>query len=310
MTGETERMAQVSGPGSASGLDAWGVVFLAHGSQRGADRSECSCAWVDSGSTRPEWCLQCPSTPQGLQAAAGRLQALLGLQEHQVVLSCLEFIEPFPEQAVRLLEERGFRRVVLLPLLLGSGKHATLELEEVLEDLRAAAPGIELHLAGGLGTDSLLAELVVQRIGGMGASSPRPPGAGRTVGVLLVKAGTKTMYDDCRWLEELGRMVEERLGPGYAVAVAQSHYGDPTMEAAAERLIEERQASSLLYVPYLLFPGLILKRNVLGGMTRLQEQYPGTPMAVTPPLGAEGQVTAVAAQRVRELWDRTQDGGP
>ena len=310
MTGKTEHMDQAGGPGPASNPDAWGVVFLAHGSQRGADRSECSCAWIDSGSIQPEWCLECPSTPRGLQEATGHLQTLLGLQSRQVVLSCLEFIEPFPQQAIKLLEERGFRRVVLVPFLLGNGKHATLEMEEVLEELRAAAPGIQLHLAEGLGVDPLLADLVVQRVREMGSSSLLQPGAGRIAGVLLVKAGTKTIYDDCRWLEELGRQVEDRLGPEYAVAVAQSHYGDPTMEAAAEHLVKERHASSILYVPYLFFPGLILKRNVLGGMTRLQETYPGLPMAVTPPLGADGRVAAVAAQRVRELWDRTQDGGP
>ena len=52
--------------------------------------------------------------------------------------------------------------------------------------------------------------------------SPFYPTEGRTAGVLLVKAGTKTIYDDCRWMVELGMLVEERLGAGYAVEVAQS----------------------------------------------------------------------------------------
>ena len=46
------------------------------------------------------------------------------------------------------------------------------------------------------------------------------------------------------------------------------------MEAAIERLVDERGALSVTCVPYLLFPGLILKRNVLGELTRLQRKYP------------------------------------
>ena len=223
---------------------------------------------------------------------------ILGLERRQLVLSCLEFIEPFPDQAVDLLKERGFRQVVMVPFLLGNGKHATLEMEEVVEELQAKSPEVRLHLAEGLGSDPLLAELVVQRIQGLGQPTPNVDQAG----VVLVKAGTKTMYDDCVWLEELGQQVEDRLGSRYAVAVAQSHYGDPTMEAATEKLVTQRQVSSLLYVPYLFFPGIILKRNVLGSMSRLQEEYPGIPITVTPPLGADGQAAAVAAERIREFW--------
>ena len=79
------------------------------------------------------------------------------------------------------------------------------------------------------------------------------------------------------------------------------------METAAERLVTGRKVSSMLFVPYIFFPGIILKRNVLGTMTQLQERYPGIPMAVTPPLGAAGQAAAVAAQRVQELWTQSSD---
>ena len=118
----------------------------------------------------------------------------------------------------------------------------------------------------------------------------------------MVKAGTKTEYDDCLWLEELGQMVESELAPGFAVAVAQAHYGDPTMESAAEHLIKVREASRLIAMPYLFFPGMILKRNVLGEMDRLHESYPDIPMGITPPLGMDDRVIKVAEMRVREVW--------
>ncbi len=293
--------------GSPPNNSDWGVVLIAHGSQRGTDRSECSCAWEKTGTQPPSWCLECPSTPEGLIDAADKLGSILGLAEHQIVLSCLEFIEPFPKQAVSLLKDRGFRRMALVPFLLGSGKHATLEMEEVLQELREDAPDVRMHLANGLGSDPLLAELVVQRVRGLAEKEAFQPGNEHTSGVVLVKAGTKTIYDDCIWLHELGRLVEHRLGAGYAVSVAQSHYGDPTMEEATEILVRQKEVSSLMYVPYLFFPGIILKRNVLGTMHELQKTYPGIPMTVTPPLGADGPAVDVAAERVRQLWIQAQD---
>ena len=299
-----------SAPAARDQQPPWAVVLLCHGSQRGTSPQECSCAWRtgQAGSRdgneneTPGWCRNCPSTPQGLQDAAGRLERELGPESARVVLSCLEFIQPHPEQAVRSLIEQGFRQVVLMPYLLGHGKHATLELDEVLADLKAQSPQAQLYMSQGLGADGRLADLVVERISDLNrpaASEGRPD---RPAGVLLVKAGTKTQYDDCQWMKDLGQMVENRLGTGYAVAVAQSHYGDPTMDDAAASLVETRQVGSITCVPYLFFPGLILQRNVLGGLARLEERYPEIPMAATPPLGVDDRLVSVAADRIREVW--------
>ena len=290
-----------------NGKDHWGVVLLGHGSQRGTSKAECSCAWLQR--QTPQWCQDCPSTPDGLSQAANRLQGMLEIDQSQMVLSCLEFIEPFPSEAVQILDERGFHQVVLAPFLLGNGKHATLEMNEILEEVRGRLPGIQLHLADGLGSDPNLADLVVQRVRELEASTD--PIAGEPVatdapdglrGILLVKAGTKTEYDDCIWLEELGQLVEDRLGANYAVAVAQSHYGDPTMDAAAAKLVQERRVSSIVCVPYLFFPGLILQRNVIGGMEQIKERYPHVAMSATAPLGVDDRIVAITAERVRQVW--------
>jgi sirohydrochlorin ferrochelatase len=196
-----------------------------------------------------------------------------------------------------------------MPYLLGHGKHATLELDEMLDGVRAELLGLQIYLAEGLGADPRLADMVVERVNAVGAygDTPLPQGrASHPIGVLLVKAGTKTQYDDCQWLEELGQMVEARLGTGYAVAIAQSHYGDPTMEAATAHLVQARQASSLVCVPYLFFPGMILRRNILGGLDRLKRQYPHLSVKVAPPLGADDRLVAVAADRIREIWARDE----
>ena len=279
-------------------LGGWGVVLLCHGSQRGASRDECSCAWAADGPRFPAWCLGCPNTPVGLREAGQRLAQSLGGDADQVIVSCLEFLPPHPPEAVSILARAGLKRVVVAPYLLGNGKHATLEMDEVLEDIAAESPGVEIRLAQGLGADARIADLVRDRIAAL------PDGVaqshdGRPVGVLLVKAGTQTRYDDCLWLKELGNWIEDGLGEQYAVSVAQSHYGDPTMAAAAAELIDRRGVGSIICAPYLFFPGLILQRNVLGTMGRLQEAYPDIPMSVAPPLGVDDRLVQVASDRVR-----------
>ena len=236
--------------------------------------------------------------------ASQRLKSALGDSKADVLLSCLEFIEPHPDKAVEVLAERGRSEVVIMPYLLGHGKQATEELEEVLDDAKRQTPQVKLKLTSGFGADSRLADLVVDRVRDLDGTPGLAPLSGHPVGVLVVKAGTKTHYDDCNWLRDLGRMVGEQLGAEYAVDVAQSHYGDPTMELATANLVEGRGVSALVCVPYVFFPGMILKRNVLDGMKEAQSKYPRTPMHVTPSLGVDDRVVAVAAERVREVWNR------
>jgi sirohydrochlorin ferrochelatase len=231
---------------------------------------------------------------------------MLEIDQSQMVLSCLEFLEPFPHEAVKMLNERGYNQVVMAPFLLGNGKHATLEMNEIIEEVREQIPGIRLHLAGGLGLDTNLADLVVQRVRELEgfeehAAVDQGPGPN---GILLVKAGTKTEYDDCIWLKELGQLIEGRLGDNYAVAVAQSHYGDPTMDSAAANLAETRGVSSIMCVPYIFFPGIILQRNVIGGLEEIKARYPHIVMSMTPPLGVDDKIMSITADRVRQVWNQ------
>ena len=287
--------------------DRWGVILLCHGSQRGTSAAECSCAWETNENSNlrlPYWCKNCPSTPKGLKDAVSLLGIELGAANAEVILSCLEFIEPHPDEAVRILTNRGFNKLVIMPYLLGHGKHATLELDEVLEELKNQAPTADIFLSEGFGSDEKLASLVVERIQSLQSSNSYTPTNEHPAGILLVKAGTKTQYDDCSWMVELGQIVENRLGSNYAVSIAQSHYGDPTMDAAAANLVDKRNVGSIMCVPYLFFPGLILQRNVIGGLEKLRNEYPDIPIRVTPPLGVDSRLVSVAADRIREVWSR------
>lgn len=255
------------------------MVLLAHGSQRGSE------------------------TVDGLKEVAHRLQRDLGPDRARVVLACLEFIHPDLIEAVHELVSDGVRSIVVMPYLLGQGRHPTVELEERLGSLGEEVPGVELLCTAPLGSDPRLVEMVVERVAQFGRPPTSQNGQG-PAGVLIVKAGTRAQYDDCAWFYELAQRVEERLGAAYAVAIAQSHYGPPTMEEAAATLVEGHGASSLVCVPYLFFPGMILRRNILGGVERLRERHQGVPMMVTPTLGVDDRLVSMVVDRVRDAWRR------
>jgi sirohydrochlorin ferrochelatase len=212
-----------------------------------------------------------------------------------------------------MLVDQGSRQLVIMsypmPYLLGHGKSATEETAEVLGDLRVNLPQVKLELTEGLGAAPRIADLVVERVHDLDGVAPAPDDRTGDVGVMLVKGRIRTQYEDCHWMQELGRMVEQQLGMGYAVEVALPHYGDPTRSAAAARLVEERQVVAVIFIPYLFFPGLILhlilQGKVMGGIKGIQQKYPDLALHLTPPLGVDVRVVAVAAERVREVWHRT-----
>ena len=74
------------------------------------------------------------------------------------------------------------------------------------------------------------------------------------------------------------------------------------MDAAAAKLVESCNVTSIMCVPYLFFPGIILQRNVIGGMEQITERYPRVTMSVTPPLGVDDRIVAITADRVRQVW--------
>ena len=251
----------------------WGVVLLAHGSQRGND------------------------TIDGLREMVRRLQERLGTSNAKVIMACLEFIEPDLPQAVGGLVSEGCTDITVMPFLLGQGTHTTDDLEEEIARSLEVYPQARIKASDVFGPDPALVEIVLQRVQAQGLSL-NGKSADAPAGIMLVKAGTRSAAEDHLWLYDMGRMLEKRLGSGYAVAVAQSHFGTPTMEEAAVELVEKRKASSITCVPYIFFPGLILTRNIMGGLKTLGQKYPGVGFDVTPTLGVEDGLVELTARRI------------
>ncbi len=255
-----------------------GVVLLAHGSRSGSH------------------------TIDGLREMVRRLQARLDGDSagcrSKVVMACLEFIQPDLPAAVGGLVAQGCGDITVMPFLLGQGTHTTEDLDEEIARSLAAHPQARVRATESFGADPALAEIVVARVMQQTVSLNGKSGGAKPTGVLLVKAGTRSPAETHGWLHTLGGMVEERLGAGYPVAVAQSHFGAPTMDEAARELVERRGAASVICAPYIFFPGLILTRNIMGGLDTLRQRYPHIPFSLTPTLGVDERLVDLTARRI------------
>ena len=95
-----------------------------------------------------EW----PRTPEndpykaGLEQLAERLEPLL--DGTLLVLAYNEFCAPTIEDAVADLAKRGARRITVVPsMLTPGGSHSEIEIPEILDDLRARHPALDIRYA-------------------------------------------------------------------------------------------------------------------------------------------------------------------
>jgi sirohydrochlorin cobaltochelatase len=123
---------------------AQGIVLFAHGSRD------------------PRW-------REPIEAVAQAVQR----QAPQAAVRCayLELAEPDFATAVQELFERGVRRLRVVPMFLGMGKHAREDLPALVAAARAQHPGLDVELLGAVGEASevvnLLADLSLRGLPGV-----------------------------------------------------------------------------------------------------------------------------------------------
>jgi sirohydrochlorin ferrochelatase len=77
----------------------------------------------------------------------------------------MEVCEPSLDQVIDECVAAGARKVIVQPLFLAPGRHATRDIPSMVERARARHPGLVFHLGNVLGADPLLADLVMLRCG-------------------------------------------------------------------------------------------------------------------------------------------------
>jgi len=98
---------------------------------------------------------------EAVAALAGRLDAGIAVR-----CAYLELAAPDLAGAVNQLVGEGVQAVDLLPLFLGVGKHLREDLPRLLDELRAAHPGVSIRLRAAVGempeVTALLARIAVE----------------------------------------------------------------------------------------------------------------------------------------------------
>jgi len=112
-----------------------GVVLFAHGSRD------------------PLW-----SKP--MEAVAARIAA----DRPDLAVQCayLELSEPDLPQVVRDMAAGGVGRITIVPMFLGTGRHAREDLPQLVQELRTEHPTLRLHVQQAIGEDERMTALMAQ----------------------------------------------------------------------------------------------------------------------------------------------------
>lgn len=105
------------------------------------------------GSRDPLWRLP-------METVAARLRA--AQPETGVRCAYLELQAPDLAAATAELVAAGARRVIVVPMFLGRGRHARDDLPALVRDLEAAHPGVTFELRQAVGEDSRVLDLIAK----------------------------------------------------------------------------------------------------------------------------------------------------
>lgn len=93
-----------------------------------------------------------------MEAVAARIAAQN--PDRRVRCAYLELCAPSLPDAVNQLVAEGAASVTVVPMFLGTGKHAREDLPLLMEALRTAHPGVRLHVQAAIGEDPRMTALM------------------------------------------------------------------------------------------------------------------------------------------------------
>lgn len=105
------------------------------------------------GSRDPLWRLPIDSVAQRIRVAQPGIPVLCAF---------LELEQPDIAQAAQELAQKGAGQITIVPMFLGTGRHAREDLPLLVDQVRGAHPEIEFLLQQAVGEDSRLLDLLAQ----------------------------------------------------------------------------------------------------------------------------------------------------
>ncbi|KAL4436131.1 hypothetical protein ABPG77_005579 [Micractinium sp. CCAP 211/92] len=95
-----------------------------------------------------------------------------------VEVAHMELAEPTIVQAVARCAAAGASRVIVAPYFLSRGRHVQHDIPELVAAAAAAHPGVECVIAEPIGIDSLMAQLIENRVAAAEVAAAATAGAG------------------------------------------------------------------------------------------------------------------------------------
>lgn len=95
-----------------------------------------------------------------MEAVAARIAAQA--PNPQVVCAYLELCAPSLADATRRVVAQGATQVTVVPMFLGTGKHAREDLPLLVQELRATHPDVQFHVQTAIGEDPRMTALMAE----------------------------------------------------------------------------------------------------------------------------------------------------
>ncbi|WP_092698521.1 sirohydrochlorin chelatase [Acidovorax soli] len=105
-----------------------------------------------------------------IEAVAARI----GSQHPEMLVQCayLELCEPTLAQAADLLAQQGATHITVVPMFLGTGKHAREDLPVLVEQLRLRHTSVHFAVQGAIGEDNRMTALMAEIACDTSATTP------------------------------------------------------------------------------------------------------------------------------------------
>ncbi|MGI1845654.1 sirohydrochlorin chelatase [Rhodococcus ruber] len=216
--------------------------------------------------------------PRSARAMAAALAVLRDRHpDRDVRLAFLDLNTPSVGQVVDAVAAEGHRRVVVVPLLLGSAFHARVDLPALLAEARVRHPRLDVVQADVLGADERLVAAAREAIGAAGLSPTDP-----TVGVALCAVGSRR-----RDANAATSTITPRLLRGTAWGWGRTCFTTAAAPTVVDALSDLRAAgaTTLVLAPWMLAPGLLWDRAVAAAQAEFPEVVCSGTLADSPAVG-------------------------
>lgn len=209
--------------------------------------------------------------------------------ELDVRVAYLDHVEPGAEETITGLAAEGAGEVVVLPTLLTTAYHSTVDLPAVLARVRESCPWLRVHYGETLGPNPLLLEAVERRLAEAGVT-PDPATA-----LVLASAGSS----DATANATISALTDQLAARGSwgRVLPAFASMASPTPGEAVARL-RESGAARVAVASYLLAPGFFADRVA-------DQAFAAGATVVSPALADVPELAWLVLERYEEARSRT-----